>query len=131
MVRIAEALAHRVGALALTTGESLGQVASQTLQNIAAIDAAATMPVLRPLIGTDKIEITDEAKRLETFEVSIQPDADCCSLFVPAHPATRMSPPDAESAESRLAIARLVEAGVAGAVLETFEFPAGVSAPRI
>src|SRR5207248_1724289 len=89
MVRIAEAIAHQTGALALATGESLGQVASQTLENIAAIDAAAIVPVLRPLIGTDKIEITDEARRLGTFETSIEPDADCCTLFVPAHPATR------------------------------------------
>jgi len=124
MVRIAEAIAHQTGALALTTGESLGQVASQTLENIAAIDAAATVPVLRPLIGTDKIEITDEARRLGTFETSIEPDADCCTLFVPAHPATRMTPAEAEAAESRLEIDRLVEAGVTGAVLETFEFPA-------
>ena len=104
--------------------ESLGQVASQTLENIAAIDAAAIVPVLRPLIGTDKIEITDEARRLGTFETSIEPDADCCTLFVPAHPATRMTPAEAEAAESRLEIDRLVEAGVTGAVLETFEFPA-------
>jgi thiamine biosynthesis protein ThiI len=131
MLRIAEALARRLGALALTTGESLGQVASQTLDNIAAIDAAATMPVLRPLIGTDKLEITEEARRLGTFDISIEPDADCCTLFVPAHPATRMSAAEAAAVEARLTVPELVEAGVAGAVLETFSFPAGVAAPRI
>jgi len=123
MLRIAEAIARRSGALALATGESLGQVASQTLENIAAIDAVATMPVLRPLIGTDKIEITDEAKRLGTFETSIEPDADCCTLFVPKHPATRMTPAEADAAESRLELDRLVQAGVEGAVVETFAFP--------
>jgi thiamine biosynthesis protein ThiI len=124
MIRIAEVIARRTGALALATGESLGQVASQTLENIAAIDAVATMPVLRPLVGTDKIEITDEAKRLGTFETSIEPDADCCTLFVPKHPATRMTPAEAVAVESRLELERLVQAGVDGAVMETFAFPA-------
>ena len=91
MIRIAEVLALQVGAAALVTGESLGQVASQTLENIARIDEAASMPVFRPLIGTDKLEITAEAQRLGTFEISIEPDADCCTLFTPKHPATRMS----------------------------------------
>jgi len=130
MLRIAEAIARRTGALALATGESLGQVASQTLENIAATDAVATMPVLRPLIGTDKIEITDEARRLGTFETSIEPDADCCTLFVPKHPATRMTPAEADAVESRLELDRLVQAGVDGAVVETFAFPATVTAPR-
>ena len=128
MIRIAEAIARRTGALALATGESLGQVASQTLENITAIDAAAGGPVLRPLIGTDKIEIIHEAKQLGTFEISIEPDADCCTLFVPRHPLTRMSVADAEAAESRLDVPRLVESGVEGATLETFEFPTPVPA---
>jgi thiamine biosynthesis protein ThiI len=130
MVRIAEGIARRVGALALATGESLGQVASQTLENIAAIDAAATLPVLRPLIGTDKIEIIAEAKRLGTFETSIEPDADCCSLFVPQHPSTRMTLAEADAIESGLDVARLVQAGVEGATVETFDFPA-VPAPPL
>jgi thiamine biosynthesis protein ThiI len=130
MVRIAEALARGERALALATGESLGQVASQTLENIAAIDAVAAGPVFRPLIGTDKIEITAEAKRLGTFETSIEPDADCCTLFVPAHPHTRMTVAEAEAVESRLDLVRLVAAGVEGATLESFQFPAGVPAGR-
>jgi len=130
MIRIAEAIARASGALALATGESLGQVASQTLENIATIDAAARMPVLRPLIGTDKLEITDEAKRLGTFETSIEPDADCCTLFVPRHPATRMTPAEADALEARLDVDRLVAAGVDGAAVETFAFPAGVAASR-
>jgi thiamine biosynthesis protein ThiI len=130
MLRIAEAIAARERALALTTGESLGQVASQTLENLAAIDAVAAGPVFRPLIGSDKVEITAEAKRLGTFEISIEPDADCCTLFVPRHPLTRMSAAEAQAVEQRLDVAHLVETGVAGATLETFEFPARVPASR-
>ncbi|HEX9820606.1 MAG TPA: tRNA uracil 4-sulfurtransferase ThiI [Methylomirabilota bacterium] len=130
MIRIAEAIARREGALALTTGDSLGQVASQTLENIAAIDAVAVGPVFRPLIGSDKLEITAEARRLGTFEISIEPDADCCTLFVPRHPLTRMTAGDAAAAEARLDVGRLVDAGVSGTVVETFEFPAGVAAHR-
>ncbi|OGL18858.1 MAG: tRNA 4-thiouridine(8) synthase ThiI [Candidatus Rokubacteria bacterium RIFCSPLOWO2_12_FULL_71_22] len=123
MVRIAEALARRWGAQALVTGESLGQVASQTLSNIACIDEVARMPVFRPLIGMDKLEITDEARRLGTFEISIEPDADCCTLFVPRHPATRMSVEEAHAVEARLDVERLVAGGVDGAAVEAFEFP--------
>jgi thiamine biosynthesis protein ThiI len=124
MIRIAEALARRHRAEALVTGESLGQVASQTLQNIARIDEAARLPVLRPLIGMDKLEITAQAQRLGTFEISIEPDADCCTLFVPKHPATRMSQREVDAAEARLALDRLVQAGADGATAETFVFPA-------
>jgi tRNA uracil 4-sulfurtransferase len=123
MVRIAEALARKHAAVALATGESLGQVASQTLSNIARIDEAAGMPILRPLIGMDKLEITDQARRLGTFEISIEPDADCCTLFVPKHPATRMSEHEVSAVESRLDIARLVASGCDGASVEAFEFP--------
>jgi len=128
MVRIAEALARKHGAAALTTGESLGQVASQTLSNIARIDEAAGLPILRPLIGMDKLEITEEARRLGTFEISIEPDADCCTLFVPKHPATRMSEHEVGAAEARLEIPRLVASGCDGASVEAFEFPAGAPA---
>jgi thiamine biosynthesis protein ThiI len=125
MVRMAERIGHGVGAAALVTGDSLGQVASQTLQNLACIDGAATVPILRPLIGMDKLEITAQAQALGTFEISIEPDADCCTLFVPRHPGTRMSLEEAAALERRLDVAALVEAGVAGAVEERFEFPAG------
>jgi tRNA uracil 4-sulfurtransferase len=124
MVRIAEALARKHGAVALTTGESLGQVASQTLPNIARIDEAATMPILRPLIGMDKLEITEQARRLGTFEISIEPDADCCTLFVPKHPATHMSEHEVGAVEARLDIPRLVAAGSDGASADAFAFPA-------
>jgi thiamine biosynthesis protein ThiI len=129
MIRIAEEIARRNGAVALATGESLGQVASQTLENIARIDEAASVPILRPLIGMDKLEITEQAKQLDTFEISIEPDADCCTLFTPAHPYTRMQPEEVRAAEARLDIPTLVAAGVDGATLETFDFPAS-SAPH-
>jgi thiamine biosynthesis protein ThiI len=88
MVRLAELVAREVGAGALVTGENLGQVASQTLPNIAAIDAVATIPILRPLIGFDKMEIIARAEAIGTAEISRRPYDDCCSLFTPAHPAT-------------------------------------------
>jgi len=125
MVRIAEALARQTGAHALVTGESLGQVASQTLQNLARIDEAAMLPILRPLIGMDKQEITAQAQTLGTFEISVEPDQDCCTLFVPKHPATRMAPEEVQGLEERLNLPALVKVGVEGAVLETFEFPKG------
>jgi len=130
MIRIAEELARRSGALALATGESLGQVASQTLENIARIDEAATLPVLRPLIGMDKLEITAQAQRIGTFDISIEPDADCCTLFTPRHPATRMEAEAVAALEARLDLERLVTQGVEGARLETFEFPAAAVASR-
>jgi len=123
MVRIAEALARAVGAQALVSGESLGQVASQTLANISRINEVATLPILRPLIGMDKQEITDTARALGTFEISAEPDQDCCTLFVPKHPATRVSPEEIQALDARLDLERLVHAGVAGAQEETLAFP--------
>ncbi|MHC4973443.1 MAG: tRNA uracil 4-sulfurtransferase ThiI [Planctomycetota bacterium] len=102
MVRIGEWLARRRRCRALVTGESLGQVASQTLSNLATVDAAATLPVLRPLIGMDKQEIVRLAERLETYPISIQPDQDCCRLFVPAHPVTKSTPAELDEAEKAL-----------------------------
>ncbi len=131
MVRIAEAIAARVGGAALVTGESLGQVASQTLENVACIDAAAGLPILRPLIGMDKLEITAEARAIGTLEISNEPDADCCSLFVPKHPGTRVGRDEALAMEARLDVAALVAAGVQAAREETFDFPRGHGAyPR-
>ena len=83
------------------------------------------MPVFRPLIGTDKLEITAEAQRLGTFEISIEPDADCCTLFTPKHPSTRMSDEGTRAVEASLDIPRLVDAGTAGATLASFAFPSG------
>lgn len=123
MMRIAEKLAWKTGAHALVTGDSVGQVASQTIANLAVVDAVATMPVLRPLIGFDKEEITAEAQRLGTYETSIIPDDDCCTLFTPRFPATRTSKSVVEAAESELDIPALVEQAVKAAEVEEFSFP--------
>jgi thiamine biosynthesis protein ThiI len=125
MVRIAEALAGRHRARALVTGESLGQVASQTLDNIAVIDEAARCPVLRPLVGMDKEEITAEARRIGTFGVSTLPDQDCCQLYVPRSPALAATLAQVREAESSLDEAALVGAALEGAEEERFEFPPG------
>jgi len=102
MFRIASALARAHGCGAMVTGESLGQVASQTVENIAAIEEAAELPVLRPLIGMNKDEIIAEARRFGTYEVSIRPHDDCCSLFLPTHPETRAKRPAVIEAEGRI-----------------------------
>jgi len=108
MMRIAEELARRRGAEALVTGESLGQVASQTLGNLAIIEAATALPVLRPLIGMDKGEISDAAAALGTLETSIIPDQDCCTLFVPKHPTTHAAPAAVLRAEQSFDVSALV-----------------------
>lgn len=89
MIRIAEKIANLEKALGLVTGESIGQVSSQTLHNLNTINSVAKLPVLRPLIGMDKLEIINEAKKIGTFEISIIKDQDCCQLFVPKHPALK------------------------------------------
>ncbi len=109
MVRIGERIARLENARALVTGESLGQVASQTLQNIATIEDAVQIPILRPLIGMDKREIIEQAKGIETFGISIEPDQDCCALFVPKHPAIRSHPRHVRSIESHLAVNEMIE----------------------
>ncbi|HEY3248387.1 MAG TPA: tRNA uracil 4-sulfurtransferase ThiI [bacterium] len=108
MMRIADILASKLRARALVTGESLGQVASQTVESIAAINAATRLPVLRPLIGWDKTEIVAKAQALDTYEISARPYEDCCSLFVPPHPRTQPTLEEAEAAESALDVAGLV-----------------------
>lgn len=109
MVRIAESIAKRQGAKALVTGESLAQVASQTLSNLAAIEAVATLPLLRPLIGMDKQEIVNEAKRIGTFEISVIPHDDCCSFLVPTHPATKSIPEKLTEIESQIDVHALIQ----------------------
>lgn len=113
MMRVADALADQTHADALVTGENLGQVASQTIQNLSAIEDAARRLVLRPLATYDKVETTALARRIGTYETSILPFEDCCSLFVPAHPSTSARVADAERAEATLDVAGLVAAAVA------------------
>jgi thiamine biosynthesis protein ThiI len=102
MMRLAEQIARREKARVLVTGDSVGQVASQTIENIDVISRAVPMPILRPLIGDDKVEIIAVARRIGTFEISIQPDQDCCSLFVPKHPETKANLAEIENSESKL-----------------------------
>lgn len=114
MTRIAQRIALLVDAEALVTGESLAQVASQTLPNLRSIEAVAEIPILRPLIGYDKVEIIAKAEELRTFEVSTLPHQDCCSLFVPKHPATHATREELDRAEAGLDIPALVEESMNG-----------------
>ena len=128
MLRIAEKIALMRGAKALITGDVVGQVASQTLENLQVIGDVATLPIFRPLIGMDKEEIVEEARRIGSYPISIIPDQDCCTLFTPRNPMTRARLANIEAAERALPIDNLVESAVAGAVLEEFEFPASAKA---
>ena len=123
MLRIAEGLATKEKAKALVTGESLGQVASQTLENMAVIQQAAALPILRPLVGMDKQEIIDQARRIGTFEISSIPDQDCCQLFVPKHPATKARFDEVEDAESNYDPKEMLRFGLENATEEEFSFP--------
>ena len=127
MMRIADRIAREHGAGALVTGEVIGQVASQTLENMSVIGSVTRLPVLRPLVGMDKEEIVAQATEIGTYEVSIVPDQDCCQLFTPKHPSTRATLHAVEEAEGALPIDDLVEQTVKTAEAEVFEFPA---APR-
>jgi thiamine biosynthesis protein ThiI len=123
MMRIAERIGRARSAQALVTGDVIGQVASQTLENLTVIGSVATLPIFRPLIGMDKEEITGEAIRLGTYPISIVPDQDCCTLFTPRNPLTRARPADIEAAEHALPIAEMVDRAVEAAVVEDYEFP--------
>ena len=124
MFKVAEELAHREGAGALVTGESLGQVASQTLDNIRCTDAAVDMPIFRPLIGTDKLEIIADAERLGSFEISSQDAPDCCTLFMPRSPETHAKLPVVLEAEAALPIERWVTEIADSAEIRDYACPA-------
>jgi thiamine biosynthesis protein ThiI len=123
MLRIAERLAKSWRARALVTGEVIGQVASQTLENLTTIAEATTMEVLRPLVGMDKDEITAEALRIGTLGISNIPDQDCCQLFTPRHPTTRASRTEVVRAETALPVADLVDEAVRASVVEELRYP--------
>ena len=123
MLRIAERIARDCRAKALVTGEVIGQVASQTLENLTVIAGAARMPILRPLVGMDKEEIVAEAIRIGTYDISIIPDQDCCQLFTPRSPETHARHWQVEAAESKLPIEDMVKAAVEGTATEEFRFP--------
>ena len=123
MLRIAQRIAHHVRARALVTGDVIGQVASQTLDNITVIEQAAHMPVFRPLIGMDKEEIIVEARRLGTFDISILPDQDTCALFTPRHPETHARRHAVDAAEKTLPVDTMIQSAVDAAVVEHLSYP--------
>ena len=112
MFKIAEEIAKKENAKALVTGESLAQVSSQTLDNILVIEEATSLPVLRPLIGMDKLEIIELAKKIKTYEVSIRPQEDCCTLFVPKHPTTKAKLEIIKKIEKKLKLGKLMKKAV-------------------
>ena len=118
MMAIADKLAHKTGCGGLITGESLGQVASQTMQALGVTDPVATLPVFRPCIGMDKEEIIQIARRIGTFETSIQPYEDCCTVFTPKHPRTRPELEKVLEQQNRLDFDALVQEALDGAYVE-------------
>ena len=122
MLRIAEAIAQKVDAHALVTGENVGQVASQTLSNIRAIEEVTLLPILRPLAGDNKEEIINEARRIGTYQISIEPYEDCCSVFVPKHPETRANLEKVREIESTLDLAPLIIQTLEQTERKTFKF---------
>ncbi|MCL5286838.1 MAG: tRNA 4-thiouridine(8) synthase ThiI [Acidobacteria bacterium] len=125
MLRIAEQLARRDHALAIVAGDSLGQVASQTLKNMVAVGDCTRMPVFRPLAGDDKIEIIELAKRIGTHDISAEPFHDCCPVFLPRVPALHATVADLDAAEAALDVRALVRRGVDSAQTERFRFVSG------
>ena len=123
MLRIAQRIARDVRARALVTGDVIGQVASQTLDNMTVIDRASHLTILRPLVGMDKEEIIAQAQRLGTFEISIIPDQDSCTLFTPRHPETHARRATVDDAEKTLPIEEMVATAVKEAVVESLSFP--------
>ncbi len=121
MMRIAEKIADFHGYNALITGENLGQVASQTIYGLTVTNSSVDMPVFRPLIGFDKVDIIEIAKDIETFETSIQPFEDCCTVFLPKHPVTRPKVEDIEKSEEALEVDELIEAAVRNMKVYTIE----------
>ena len=114
MMRIAQAVADRCGAKALVTGECLGQVASQTMEAMAVTGAVTRLPILRPVVGMDKEDIVRIARKIDTFDTSILPYEDCCTVFTPRHPRLRPTPEELEAAEAPLDVEAMVRAAVEG-----------------
>ena len=113
MMRIAEQIALKNNDMMLITGEDLGQVASQTAEALVVTDSVVKMPVMRPLIAMDKIDIMDKAREIGTYDISIQPYEDCCTVFLPKHPVTKPKLARIEKSESALDVKALVDAAVA------------------
>ena len=120
MMEIAQRISEREKCLALITGESVGQVASQTMNAIACTDAVCRIPVFRPLIGMDKTEIVETARKIDTFDISIQPYEDCCTVFTPRHPKVRPLLSDVENAQNGFDFSELVDKAVNDTELKIF-----------
>jgi tRNA uracil 4-sulfurtransferase len=125
MTRIADQIARKLGALALVTGDAVGQVASQTLKNLVVQDAAASLPVLRPLIAMDKEEIVEMAKGIDTYPISISPNEELLPGFTPRSPATGASLSDLEKAEQRLPVTEMIHTATTSMSSEEFRFRGG------
>lgn len=123
MIRIAEKIAEIENAKALVTGDSLAQVASQTLENINTVSEAARLPILRPLIGENKEDVIELAQVIDTFKISSNPYEDCCSLFVPRHPKTRSRIEDVRFMEQKLDVETLVNEAISDVEIEIFKYP--------
>jgi len=117
MMKIAERIARDCGAQALITGEAIGQVASQTMDSLACTDDAVSLPVFRPLIGFDKEEIIERAQQIGTFDTSIQPFEDCCTVFVPQHPVTRPKVEQLRQSEALVDFEPMIEKAISTAEL--------------
>jgi thiamine biosynthesis protein ThiI len=121
MMKLSERLALSCGAQALVTGESIGQVASQTIESLTVTNDAVSLPVFRPLIGFDKEEIVTRAKAIGSYETSILPFEDCCTVFVPQHPVTRPKLEDIRASEARLDFTQMIETAIANTEHMTVE----------
>ena len=114
MMRLSELVAKQSGVTAIVTGESLGQVASQTMKALAVTESVVSVPVLRPLIGMDKVDIIHMSRKIGTYDTSILPYEDCCTIFTPRHPATRPALAEVEAAEAALDVETLCAEAFAG-----------------
>ncbi len=130
MFRIAERIANREGAKALVTGESLGQVASQTMDNMLVVNQSVSIPIYRPLVGFDKIEIINEAQKLGTFEISSQDAPDCCTLFMPRNPETHAKLPKVLAAEESLPMDEWAQEALDNVEIHTYTCPS-YKIPRV
>lgn len=117
MMRITDRVREERGAMVIINGESLGQVASQTLESMQAINAVTNTPVIRPVVTMDKLEIIDIAQEIDTFDISIQPFEDCCTIFAPDRPKTNPKIKNVEQYEARMDVEGLVERAVAGIIV--------------
>jgi thiamine biosynthesis protein ThiI len=125
MLRIAEQIARSGRSLGLITGDSLGQVASQTLHNMAAVGAAVHMSLYRPLAGDDKLEIMAAAQKIGTYAISAEPFHDCCPIFLPRNPALHASPEELEQAEGKMDVEALIRQGIDAMAIERYRYAAG------